>query len=110
MHFSQANGVYRVVRVTGPKHNLLGLRLAPRDEGGSVEVIDLETGRSPPRLAPEDVKTAVLRGLQRANDSFATHYRPLRIEFVGSDSPPAGAYEELAFALVAHLAGGGDWK
>jgi hypothetical protein len=103
MQFSERNGVHRVVRMTGPGHNLLGLRLTLQPGAVPTEVVDLEAGRAPPRLQPGEVEAAVLRGLQRANEAFSTAYRAERIEYVGSDSPPVRVYEDLAFALVAHV-------
>jgi hypothetical protein len=56
------------------------------------------------------VAEAVGRGLDKANAAFAASYRPIRIEFVGSDTPPAAVYEELAYAIVEWLVNGGGFR
>jgi hypothetical protein len=101
MQFSRSGAVVRVVRITGPSHNLLGLELA--GQTGDVEVEEMEVPGTR-HLHASDVRQNVQMGVADANDELNTQYAIRRIQFVPSDTGPAGVYRELAKAIVHHVA------
>lgn len=105
MHFTKTKDCYRVARITGPSHNLLGLRFT--DESVNAELVDLAPQGQGTRLSAAAVEQAVMRGVEKANADFSASYRVARIEFVGSDTPRAEVYESLAYAIVERLVNGG---
>jgi hypothetical protein len=103
MNFSEHGDFCRVVRITGPTHNLLGISFS-KGTRRAPAVHDLDRNKiSQPRLAPDDVSRAVLAGIADANATFGLGLHASEIEFVGSDSPPADIYRFLAFELVRHF-------
>lgn len=106
MQFNFNNGIYRVVRITGPTHNFLGLAFwTPQEKEGdavSVEPLTIKPNE-PVRLDAEDVREEVLEGVREANAQLRANYRPSRIQFVPSDSRPAEIYRMLARRIVERL-------
>lgn len=103
MQFAKIENVYRVARITGPNHNLLGIELG--DESyDSVAIEALPDNKSSDTCLPiEDVKRYVLEGVRQANKEFGTNYLVKRIEFVASDTPPAEIYKLLAYTIIERL-------
>jgi len=105
MQFSYTNGVYRVMRITGPTHNLLGLAfLTAQEKGGDVVSVEpLTKANEAARLHAEDVREKVLEGVREANAHLQANYRLSRIQFVLSDSGPVEIYKMLARRIVERL-------
>ena len=106
MQFHFNNGIYGVVRITGPTHNLLGLAfLTPQEKGDAVVSVEPLTlkANEPVRLNAENVREEVLEGVREANGQLRANYRASRIQFVPSDSGPAEIYRMLARRIVERL-------
>ncbi len=106
MQFIQENDWYKVVRITGPAHNLLGLEFA-RTVGGPVviEPLPVKDGQDC-RIGADEVRLSVLAGVVEANQCLGSQYCVKRIQFVPTDSPPADIYRTLAKSIVERLARG----
>lgn len=103
MRFSRFGDVYRVQRVSGPTHNMLGVRFAENPVAKpSVRSIS-EENADRQRLRAEDVARHVLAGIDRANSAFKLRIYPAEIEFVLSDTPPADIYALLAYKLIENM-------
>ncbi len=99
MQFSFYEGFHRVVRITGPTHNLLSVKFG--DSGKtSVQIIDEP---SPDGLSTETVERAVMRGLSKANEELGTNFFPLVVQYLQKDTPSEEAYEILAYHLAIHV-------
>lgn len=101
MTFSKTGESFRVSRISGPTHNLLGLRF------GSLVQGKLETIEFPPvggcAHAPLDrdaIVAAVARGIDRVNHEQKSDLRLARIEYVSDDTGPESVYESLAMAIA----------
>jgi hypothetical protein len=108
VHFHRDGDVTVAVQISGPTHNVLGLRLT---EGAVWEpVIEAHevTPGLPPRLSGSDVRRQVDEGVAEANDELGTGYRAALIRFVQDDSPSPNLYREMARRIVheAHAASG----
>lgn len=108
MQFVRSNGYLTVVRITGPKHNLLGLRI------GEPETSRPACERLPPvgccahgELDEECLVDAVLEGVDAANAELGAAYRVSHVRYVENDSPPVRTYTLLAYQVVRHLHAGG---
>ena len=103
MNFSDRNGFFRVTRVTGPTHNLLGVSFSGTADH-LPQLRNLERSAiAPAKLDPMEVLDFVLKGISDANSTFGLSLHPSEIEFVGSDSPPETTYRLLAFELIKHF-------
>lgn len=107
MQFLRDEIGFKVVRITGPSHNLL--RLVFRTDGSEPEVKRLQPVGSEDELATPKVVRAVLAGVVSANEDFSTHYEVAEIAFVGSDSPPEDIYAILAYQIIERLETGGEF-
>lgn len=106
MHFSRLGNSFRVARITGPSHNLLGIEFGNEPDSPLVTVLDT-VQRNPPTgslLLTTEVRSNVLLGVADANADFGTNYSVKRIEFVATDSPPHEIYRLLARSIVERMA------
>ncbi len=101
MRFTRRGDLIRVVHITGPTHNLLGLQLATEPISAEVEELDAPGTR---QLEAADVQREVCAGVEDANAALGTRFTVQRIQFVPSDSGPASFYRDLAHAIVQHVA------
>jgi hypothetical protein len=107
MQFVRLGNSFRVARITGPSHNLLGIELGEGRtlaEDPSIGVLSLAADGEPGvLLSASEVRDAVLMGVAEANEELGTIYSVKQIEFVPSDSPPAETYRFLARAIIERL-------
>ena len=76
MQFSRDHEWYRVVRVTGPTHNLLGLKFGERGRQPEIEALSVEDGDA--TIIADGVKQQVLEGVAEANAEAGTNYKSLQ--------------------------------
>lgn len=94
---------YQVVRITGPSHNLLALRLSDAgDQQPAIERV-LMSGEASV-IEGDDVQKQVLEGVHEANAQFGTNYKVTAIRFVATDTPSSGVYRTMAKAIVEYIA------
>lgn len=106
MQFIQDGELYKVVKITGPTHNLLGLAFGgQQNDEVVVDILSLEdeASRQQQTLDSAEIEAQVFEGVNTANAEFGTQYCVKRIQYVSTDSPPAETYKELAASLVQRL-------
>ncbi len=103
MQFSRDGDWYQVIRITGPSHNLLGLKFGEPDSPQPV-VERLSVSNEASVIEADDVKRQVLEGLSEANAQLGTEYQVAAIRFVTTDTPSSNIYSSLARILVEQLA------
>jgi hypothetical protein len=96
---------YKVVKVTGPRHNLLGLSFG---ECAEPAVIALGDDKSHAIVA-EEVLQQVISGVDDMNAKLGTTYLVKQIQFVLSDTPSNSIYRELAQSIVKRLHEAGEF-
>ena len=108
MRYSISGDYFRVMRITGPAHNLLGLSFSR----GDTEAVVLERlADSPERMMDEErLREAVLSGVSAANDSLGSDYHVSRIQYVPTDTPDLGTYSLLARRIIERLASGTSYE
>lgn len=101
MQFTDKDPLYRIVRITGPQHNLLGLEIAPAPIAGepTLEALDRDAGKVV-RLDGGQVAAQVMLGVDDACGELATRYHVEKIQYVAEDTPPVEVYRALARQLV----------
>lgn len=103
MQFSREGDWYQVIRITGPSHNLLALKVG--EIGTSEPEVDrLSVSNEAPMIDAEDVQKQVLEGVEEANTQLGTDYRVTAIRFVATDTPSSSIYSSLAKVIVEQLA------
>ena len=85
MRYSINGDFYRVMRITGPSHNLLGLSFSGGGHQGVIlERLAASSDRSIDEAALEE---AVVSAVDEANKALGTAYRLRRIQYVPTDTP-----------------------
>jgi hypothetical protein len=107
MTYSIHGDVYRVMRITGPAHNLLGLSFSH----AAPEYVTVEKlgGTSEQAIDEDRLKRAVLSGVAAANAAQGSDYHVARIQYVSTDTPDPEIYSLLARQIVERLASGGPY-
>jgi hypothetical protein len=111
MQFIRIGEYLAVSRITGPRHNLLQLRLASERQATAVECEKLPPVGSCVH-APLDEQTLiakVLEGVALANAELGTAYSVTHIRYVANDTKPESAYAYMALKLIERLARGGEF-
>lgn len=108
MQFSRDGEWYQVVRITGPTHNLLGLKLGGLDSPEPI-VEPLSVSHEAPVIDAEDVQRQVLEGVTEANAQLGTDYQVKAIRFVRTDTPSSSIYRSLAKVIVEQVAHKGEF-
>ena len=102
MKVTKDGNVYKVARITGPKHNFLGLTLSGA-EVPSLTVKRLQVddgGVYAGTLDEQQLVEAVRRGVTEANQKFGTHFYITKLQYVVTDTPDPSVYSLLAQKIV----------
>lgn len=103
MQFSRDGDWRQVIRIAGPSHNLLGIKLGER--GASAPIVErLSVSDEKPVINADDVQRQVLEGVSEANALLGTDYQVTAIRFVTTDTPSPNIYRSLAKVVVEQLA------
>lgn len=103
MQFSRDGEWYQVIRITGPAHNLLALKLG--EPGASGPILDrMSISNESPTIDGDDVRRQVLEGVAEANAQLGASYEVAAIRFVATDTPSPDIYRFLAKVLVEEVA------
>lgn len=108
MQFIYDGNFYKVVRVTGPRHNLLGLSFGDIDINAEVVALEIANGEVE-LVEAKDVLEQVKTGVAAANMELGVDYKIMSIQYVPSDSPSKTVYAELAKEIVRRLANEGEF-
>ena len=108
MRYSINGDFFRVMRVTGPAHNLLGLSFS--QNAPEAVVLERLAGSSEQTIDEDRLREAVLSGVDEANASLETDYHVSRIQYVPTDTPDLGTYSLLARWIIERLASGTNYE
>jgi hypothetical protein len=103
MQFIYDGNFYKAIRVTGPKHNLLGLSFGDIDINAEIVALEIANGEVE-SVEANDVMEQVKAGVANANMELGVDYKIVSIQYVPSDSPSKTVYAELAKEIVKRLA------
>lgn len=104
MQFVNNAPVYKLVRVTGPTHNLLILRLSSRAITGPVrvDVLDELQNCSNPIDAHEILQKVLLAVRDWESESGKTYFLE-EIQYLASDSRPVDVYYEMTKEILKRI-------
>ena len=110
MHFVRLGEFLAASRITGPKHNLLQIRLGGSGDGLPVcERLSATGGCKHTPLDEGWIIKHVLDGVAEANQQLGTTYAVSHIRYVENDTPPEVVYGFMALRIVEHLHTGGEF-
>lgn len=99
MKVTNQDGIYKASRITGPKHNYLGLKMSATPPT-NTSVVPRRINDELAGIDEEQLVAAVIRGIEDANRIIAKPLYPQLIEYVPSDTPDYAAYTQLSKAIV----------
>lgn len=106
MKVTYSDGLYKCSRITGPKHNYLGLKLSD-EQPAEVLVFARQLGGEACVIDETQMVAAVADGICEVNRYRKKHLFASYIEYVPSDTPDYSAYSHLARAII-ETAGAGE--
>ena len=110
MHFLKIGDYLAVSRITGPKHNLLLLRLSNLSSKKlDVQCLPPSGGCVHDPLDAEAIAEAVHEGVADANKELNTDYAVSGIKYVQNDTKPEIVYGYMTLSLLRHLHAGGTF-
>lgn len=112
MKFIKDGEIYKVIWISGPKHNLLGLVFTDQNiKKDQVKLIQLNNNRNEADIVNSlDIKEQVFAGLNEINSQLALNYNIKEIHYVSSDTPSADIYKELTKEIIKKLNGGFEFE
>jgi len=104
MQFIDKAPLYKLIRITGPGHNLLGLWLAsgPIEREPEVVAVVLHPNE-PARLDAREIVEQVMRGVADAGRELNQPYYIDKIQYVTGDTPPVEIYRWLAAEILRRV-------
>ncbi len=110
MQFTYDGEIYKVFRITGPSHNLLGISFGNTGTvTAKIEPLRIN-GDKNESIHESNVQEQVLSGINEINDELGTDYKVKRIQFISSDTPSKNIYKELSKELVRQIERKGEFK
>ncbi|AAQ59407.1 hypothetical protein CV_1732 [Chromobacterium violaceum ATCC 12472] len=90
--------------ITGPKHNLLQVRVTQETQGSPVcETLPSNCICKHKPLDKKNITQRVIEGAAEANRRMGTNYSITHIRYVASDTGPEVVYGYLCLKLLEHL-------
>jgi len=104
MQFIENAPFYKLVRITGPQHNLLVLKLAPAsvDGGFAVERLDADHECLNP-IEADAVREQVVRAVKDYQDEVGNTMSVELVQYLGSDSRPVETYYLMTREILKRL-------
>ncbi len=109
MHFTQLGEFLAASRITGPKHNLLAIRLGGSGDPLVCDRVPAMGGCKHTPLDEDQLIKNVLDGVAEANQQLGTTYAVSHIRYVENDTPPEVVYAFMAMRIVERLHNGGEF-
>ena len=104
MKFIDKAPLYQIIRITGPKHNLLGIQLSeqPSQKPLTIEILNPDTKDSDP-LRGNEVAEQVMLGIEQASSMYGKPYFVEKIQYLTTDSLPIGTYKDLTLEIIRRV-------
>lgn len=104
MQFIYDGVFYKAIKISGPKHNFLGLNFDSKIEGISdYEVIVLEDKNTNTNIESTEVIRQVQAGVEEINERFGTNFIIRQIQYVATDTPSENVYKELTIEILTRF-------
>lgn len=111
MNFTRVGDFLAVSRITGPKHNLLQVKLdqGPQNAPRCEQLPAIGSCRHEPLNEPELV-ASILDGMSLVNMELGTGYCVTHIRYVENDTKPEAVYGSMVVDLIRHLESGDEFQ
>jgi hypothetical protein len=109
MQYYKNDDWYEVIRITGPTHNLLGLRISDQVSDGTPDVEAISGHAAATPQFESALREQVMAGVEQANAELATDFHVAAIRYLGSDTLDLATYRYLAERVIARVAKRGDF-
>ena len=110
MHFIRMGEYLAASRVTGPRHNLLMLRLESGVQAKPIcECLPPRGGSTHEPLNEAEVVASILEGVAEANKRLSSNQAVTHVRYVANDTKPEAIYRYLALKILEHLHSGGEF-
>lgn len=104
MQFIDNAPLYKLVRITGPKHNLLVLKLSSQPVEGDLVMECLDEGQKCPHpISADEVRMQVARALEDYSAADGRRHFVEKVQFVSCDSRPTEVYYEMAKEILKRV-------
>lgn len=104
MQFVNNAPVYKLVRITGPKHNLLVLQFSEAAIEGSVRLEALDdAGKCSNPIEAQEVLDNISRAIKDFEVESGKQYFLEAIQYVAGDSGPTEVYYEMAREIIRRI-------
>jgi hypothetical protein len=103
MNVFEQNGMFKASRITGPKHNYLGLAFSELDQDIELIKKQLQDDKECKKTVDSSELSRIVR--EAVMSEVEKHQQKIfvsKLEFVPTDSLDLSAYVELAKAIAAH--------
>ena len=105
MRVFKDGNMYKVSRITGPKHNYLGLVLSDSNVPSiTIGAVAIGGGTTSGQLKQELVLAAVQEGVAKGNEECGTDLRVATVQYAVDDSADYDAYRLLARMIIESAA------
>jgi len=102
MQFVLDKGIYKVARITGPQHNLLGITIG--EVHSPMELVEFPMKKGEQRqVDPKSVLSQVRDGLEEVRKELGKEYIVSKVYFVPSDTPSQSVYKLLTMELIRRI-------
>jgi len=110
MHFVRLGAYLGVVRITGPSHNLLQIRVGLGTQAKpECERLPAQAAQLKESLDEPEIVANVLEGVAAANKKFGCKHEVTHIRYVEGDTKPESVYAFLATKIIERLESGGEF-
>lgn len=110
MHFVRHGEYLAASRITGPRHNLLQLRLGVGEQHEPIcECLPPQGACNHEPLVEAVIVASVLEGTSEANRRFGTSHVVTHIRYARNDTKPEVVYGLLALKILEQLHVGGTF-
>lgn len=104
MQFINNSPIYKIVRVTGPTHNILVLRLSSAAVTAPVRVEALDGSQDCPNpIGAHEVLENVVNAIRDWEIASGKIYFLESIQYIASDSRPADIYYKMAQEVLRRI-------
>ena len=108
MQFIRIDEYLAAAMITGPKHNLLQVRISTDVQGiPACEMLPPIGSCTHEPLNPEKITARVLEGLVEANTRMGTAHSITHIRYIENDTGPEVLYGHMCLKILEHLHAGG---
>lgn len=117
MRFSKKHNIYKIIRVTGNRDNILGICFGDKDiTQNNIEIIEWNfpnvrnSSNANIRTSKTDILNQVLEGLNSINEALGTNYTLSKIYYEPYEDSSCFIYRTLIRSLIVHYYEGKEFK